>query len=101
MRDEVLEGIFQKKVSIALNFGVGILSLGNKHNCQFKSIAFAEAPAAASKDEADRVKDCPEFDKKAKLTEDSLKSFTRDQRGSSIRGEMSERTKQSIAERSL
>ena len=73
IRDEIVESIFQRKANISLNFGVGVLSLFHSGNSQFKSNSIQEV--AEVRDEADRVKECTEFDRKSRLTEEGLKSL--------------------------
>ncbi len=98
IRDEIVESVFQRKANISLNFGVGQLALFHNGNSQFRSVSVAEA--AETRDEADRVKECTEFDRRSRLTEEGLRSLQGAARVNSA-SQASERTKQSIAERSL
>lgn len=113
MRDEVIDAIFQRKANVSLNFGVGSLGLSHNGSCQFKSNMPAEGGALHMehdrRDEADRVRECTEFGdtksqmRQEKLTENKIASLSNaggDMRvGSASR--VSERAKQSIAERSI
>ena len=99
IRDEIVESIFQRKANITLNFGVGVLSLFHAGTSQFKSISVQEEKGE-QRDEADRVKECSEFDRKSKLTEEGLRSLGAQARAQSA-SQLSEHAKQSIAERSL
>lgn len=90
IRDEIVESIFQRKANISLNFGVGVLSLFHSGNSQFKSNSIQEV--AEARDEADRVKECTEFETKSRLTEEGLKSLGGANRVQSA-SQISERTK--------
>ncbi len=100
IRDEVVESVFQRKANVSLNFGVGSLSLLRNGTSQFKSAAASGEAATETRDEADRVKECPEFDRKSRLTEEGLRALQGPSRVQSA-SQASEREKQSIAERSL
>lgn len=115
IRDEIIESIYQRKTNVNLNFGVGSLCLSFTGGCQFKSAAIEGSALDLGhhdrRDEADRVRECTEFGddktrhRSGKLTEGKIASMSNagdrhDGRVGSA-SHVSERTKQSIAERSI